>query len=156
MDTYTAFSLLKERLNGIASVFQYTGQYLADKTKTRYKVPALYIEFVPNPAVVNFGKIRCLTYQVNLHYIAQAPFNVADNQVQQTAMRAHAGKMLDLYNLVEGMEIGDVQGRLLIGQCLILNRAPVTYQDTLAVGVLTLQANLYDYSAAYQSIAPKP
>ncbi|GAB1404534.1 MAG: hypothetical protein PHX54_04745 [Lentimicrobiaceae bacterium] len=52
MDTYTPFALLKERLNGIATVFQYIGQYLPDKTNTRYKVPAIYIEYVPNPAVV--------------------------------------------------------------------------------------------------------
>lgn len=154
MNTYTAFMLLQARLNGIAKVFQYTGQYLPSKSKTHYKVPALYIEFLPNPEIVNFGKIRCLTYQIKLHYTAQAPYNATNNQTQQDAMLAYSTTMQELYNLMEGLEINDSDGRLVIGQCLITNQSPVSYQDTLAVGSISFQAKLYDYSAAYRITAP--
>lgn len=154
MNTYTAFMLLQARLNGIAKVFQYTGQYLPSMSKTQYKVPALYIEFLPNPRVVNFGKIRCFTYQIKLHYTAQAPYNATNNQTQQDAMQAFSTKIKELYNLIEGMEINDASGRLLIGQCLITDQDPVSYQDTLATVKLTMQADLYDYSVAYKNIAP--
>lgn len=149
MDTYSAFKLFKEPLKAIATVFQYTGQYLTDKSKTRYKVPALYVEFSSEPQQVNFGRIRCYSTQVKLHYISQAPFNATDNQIQDSAMQAHSAKVLQLRNLIEGMEIKDTSGRLVIGQCLITGMSPVSYQDTIAAQVLNLETKLYDYSKAY-------
>lgn len=149
MDTYSAFKLFKEPLKAIATVFQYTGQYLTDKSKTRVKVPALYIEFVGDPQQVNFGRIRCYNGQIKLHYISQAPFNATDNQIQDSAMQSHSEKMIQLRNLIEGLEIKDSAGRLIIGQCLITGISPVTYQDTIAVEILSLESKLYDYSKAY-------
>jgi hypothetical protein len=148
MDTYAIYRLLKDYLKETATVFFYTGQYLRDKNKTVYKVPAIYIQMPAGEMPVsNFGQIRFVKgAQIRIHYISHAPHGTVENQVQDSAVKAHASKVLEIINLLSGSEHKDANGRLVAGQCIVTGIESVSYTETFARSVVRLSVDLYDYS----------
>lgn len=157
MNTYAIYKLLKDLLKDTCSVFYYTGQYLRDKNKTVYKVPAIYIQMPPGEIPVdNFGQIRISRQApIRIHYISQAPFATLENQVQDSAVSSHAAKVMEIINRLSGAELKDGVGRLVTGQCLVTGIEAINYTDTFARSVIRVNADLYDYSGVKKVKAAK-
>lgn len=157
MDTYAIYKLLKDYLKDSGTVFFYTGQYLRDKNKTVYKVPAIYIQMPPGEMPVeNFGQIRYVKgAQIRLHYLSHAPHGTLENQVQDSAVKAHASSVLEIMNTIQGAELKDENGRLICGQCIVTGIESISYTETFARSVIRLSVDLYDYSGVRQVKAYK-
>lgn len=156
MDTYAIYKLIKDQLKDIAAVFYYTGQYLRDKNKTVYKVPVIYVEMPEDIPINHFGRVRYgRQAAIRLHYLSQAPFGSLENQVQDSAVKAHAAKTLEIINTISGAELKDESGRLVAGQCIVTGIESVSYTETFALSVIRLNADLYDYSGVNRVMAEK-
>lgn len=148
MDTYAIYKLLKDYINDLGAVFFYTGQYLRDKNKTVYKVPAIYIQMPPGEMPIeNFGQIRYVKgAQIRIHYLSHAPHGTLENSVQDSAVKAHASQALEIINRLSGSEHKDENDRLVAGQCIVTGIESVSYTETFARTVIRLSVDLYDYS----------
>jgi len=157
MDTYAIYKLLKDYLKDIATVFYYTGQYTRDKNKTVYKVPAIYIQMPQGEMPIdNFGQIRFSKgAQIRIHYLSNAPHGTLENQVQDSAVKAHATKVLEIINRLSGSEHKDAAGRLVAGQCIVTGIESVSYTETFAKTVVRLSVDLYDYSGVKKVMAQR-
>jgi hypothetical protein len=76
MFTYKVYKAMKLRLNGLAPIFYFIGQYNKGKDNTSYKVPAIYIETPKNNDLKFLGKkiLTAKDARFKVHFISNAPF----------------------------------------------------------------------------------
>ncbi len=156
MDTYSIYKALKQYLKDqdIAPIFFFAGQYSGDN-KTKYKVPAIYIEIVGPLPVKNFAAVRSAPATIRLHFLSHAPYGSISDIVQDSTLASHVQNFLKIVNSISGASLYDESNRLICGQFIVNSISPPNFVNTTAVSVVQFISKLYDYSAnSYVYIRP--
>lgn len=145
MFTYPIYKAMKLRLNGIAPIFYYMGQYQRGKENTSYKVPAIYLEMPPTETLGFYGRklLTAKDARFKVHYISDAPFTQADNPVQDSAIQAHETKMVDIDTLITGWNVTDQAGLLLTQQFIPVSSKLNQFMQSKIVSVIEYSTEVY-------------
>lgn len=147
MDTYTIYKGIKQRLNPVAPVFYFIGQYAKGKDNTSYKVPAIYIEMPKYLPVTFFKKIKTArNAPVKIHLIGNAPYKNHDNTIQDSAIAEHNNYLEQIDKLLTGWALRDGEGRLLTQQFIPTNNSNTNFQGVHVFSVVTYNADLFSYN----------
>lgn len=144
MFTYPVYKELKDRLNDIAPVFRFHGQYNKGKDNTSYKVPAIYIELPTNIQVQYIRKRKIAKGAIiKVHYISSAPYKNHDNQIMDDAYMEHEAKLKAIDKLVDGWEMKTEAGKLITEQFTQTNEVLISQVGENTVSVLSYKTDIY-------------
>lgn len=145
MFTYPVYTALKQRLNSIAPVFFYIGQYTVGKTNTSYRAPAIYIEMPKDSTVTSWGKRKKVIKPatVKIHYLSNAPFKNHDNAIQDSAIVAHDKALSDILETVEGKALYKDDSDLLTQQFIHTGMNEHNFISEQMFSVLSFSTEIY-------------
>lgn len=146
MNTYQHYKGIKARLNSVAPVFYYLGQYLKGADQTSYKVPAIYIEMPKYLPIVYFNRVikTSKNAQFKVHVINNAPFKGNDSSMQDSALQAHENLKKQVTDLLQGYILKDANSLLLTQQMIEVASSNLNYDGAHVYSIITYQCDFHD------------
>jgi hypothetical protein len=140
MNTYNIYKGIKARLNVVAPVFYFIGQYLRGKDNTSYKVPALYIEMPKNLQINYFNRQAVArNAEVKIHLISNAPFKNHDTGVQDNSLNDHQAMIDEVCELLKHWALKNAENKLLTQQFTLTNVNAMYFDGMKVWSILTFK-----------------
>jgi hypothetical protein len=148
MNTHHIYNRLKTLLEGIAPVFQYTGQYQPGKGNVQYVSPAIYIQMPAGNMKVDYYPRGVRTVRkatITIHIVGYAPCQSHDNAAQEAALAAHQQRMDEVHAILDDLVLRDDQHRILTGALCLKSDTAHKYEKNCAITVMGYMADLWKY-----------